>query len=54
MQINPQRFERVSEEGARAFVEFMVSEEAQEIIRTFGVADYGEPLFVPDAGKASP
>jgi tungstate transport system substrate-binding protein len=30
----------------------MVSKEAQEVIRTFGVDKYGEPLFVPDAGKA--
>ena len=51
MAVNPERFGRVNGEGARAFVEFMASEEAQEIIRTFGFAEFGEPLFVPDAGK---
>jgi ABC-type tungstate transport system permease subunit len=29
----------------------MVSEEAQEFISQFGVEEFGEPLFVPDAGK---
>ncbi len=52
MQVNPERFDGVNSEGARAFVEFMVSEEAQEVIRTFGVEEFGEPLFFPDAGKA--
>ena len=50
MQVNPERFGRVNGEGGRAFVQFMVSEEAQEIIRSFGVDRYSEPLFVPDAG----
>ncbi len=36
-------------EGARAFASWIVSAEGQEIIRTFGVDMYGEPLFVPDA-----
>ena len=36
-------------EGARAFAAWIVSAEGQEIIRTFGVDTYGEPLFVPDA-----
>jgi tungstate transport system substrate-binding protein len=29
----------------------MVSKEAQDIIRTFGVKRFGSPLFFPDAGK---
>ena len=29
----------------------MVSQEVQDIIRTFGVDKFGEPLFFPDAGK---
>jgi len=29
----------------------MVSPEVQQIIRTFGVDRYGQPLFVPIAGK---
>jgi tungstate transport system substrate-binding protein len=29
----------------------MVSAEVQDIVRTFGVDKFGEPLFFPDAGK---
>jgi tungstate transport system substrate-binding protein len=36
-------------DGAMLFIEWIVSEEAQEIIRTFGVEEYGQPLFYPDA-----
>jgi tungstate transport system substrate-binding protein len=52
MQVNPERFDGVNGESGRAFVEFMVSEEAQEIIRNFGVEEFGRPLFIPDAGMA--
>lgn len=51
MQVNPERFPRVNAEGARAFVEFMVSPEGQKLIGEFGVDKYGQPLFFPDAGK---
>ncbi len=36
-------------EGARAFVDWIVSPAGQAIIETFGVDTYGEPLFVPNA-----
>jgi tungstate transport system substrate-binding protein len=52
MQVNPEQFSRVNDKGGRAFVEFMVSKETQDIIRNFGVEKYGQPLFIPDAGKA--
>ncbi len=51
MQVNPAKFSKVNAGGGLAFVEFMVSPEVQEIIRTFGVDKYGDPLFFPDAGK---
>jgi tungstate transport system substrate-binding protein len=51
MQVNPERFENVNDDGAEAFSEFLTGEEAQEIIRTFGVEEYGQPLFFPDAGR---
>ncbi|HXH21065.1 MAG TPA: substrate-binding domain-containing protein [Dehalococcoidia bacterium] len=50
--LNPQKNPKINVEGANAFAEFMLSREAQEVIRTFGVDKYGEPLFVPDAGKS--
>jgi tungstate transport system substrate-binding protein len=51
MEVNPARHAKVNQAGARAFGEFLVGAEAQEIIRKFGVEKYGQPLFFPDAGK---
>lgn len=48
---NAGKFPRVNAAGGRAFTDFLVSKEAQEVIRTFGVDRFGEPLFFPDAGK---
>ena len=50
MQVNPERSSNVQGESAAAFVEFMVSAEAQAVIAEFGVEKFGQPLFVPDAG----
>ena len=50
MQVNPQRHGGVNAAGAEAFVEFMVSDAAQALIADFGVEQFGQPLFVPDAG----
>lgn len=51
MEVNPARFAKVNHPGARALAEFLMSAEAQEIIRKFGVEKYGQPLFFPDAGR---
>jgi tungstate transport system substrate-binding protein len=51
MQVNHEKHKVVDGPGGKAFVEFMVSDEVQEIISTFGVDKYGSPLFFPDAGK---
>lgn len=51
MQVNPSRFALVNGPGGKAFVEFMVSKEAQTLIGQFGMKEYGQPLFFPDAGK---
>ncbi|MBO8170507.1 MAG: substrate-binding domain-containing protein [Bacillaceae bacterium] len=51
MQVNPEKFEKVKAEPAEAFVSFMVAEEAQQVIKEFGVDKFGQPLFFPDAGK---
>jgi tungstate transport system substrate-binding protein len=51
MQVNPERFDLVNGPGGEAFVEFMISEKVQEIIRDFRVEEFGEPLFIPDADK---
>lgn len=41
----------VQQDGAAAFADWIVSPAAQQIIAGFGEAQYGQPLFVPDAGK---
>lgn len=38
-----------NQEGGQAFFDWILSDEAQELIGTFGVEKYGEPLFVPNA-----
>ncbi|MEW6622799.1 MAG: substrate-binding domain-containing protein [Bacillota bacterium] len=50
-QVNPNKSDMINAQGAEAFVEFMVSPEAQKIIGEFGVDKYGSPLFFPDAHK---
>jgi len=50
--VNPDKFTDLNYEGALAFANYLISPETQEIIRTFGVDKYGQPLFFPDAGKS--
>lgn len=51
MEINPANGPRVNAAGGKAFADFMVAPETQAVIKTFGVDKFGQPLFVPIAGK---
>jgi tungstate transport system substrate-binding protein len=51
MQVNPDKHANINADGAKAFVDFMVSPAIQEVIKNFGVDKYGQPLFFPDADK---
>jgi tungstate transport system substrate-binding protein len=51
MEVNPANGPRVNSAGGKAFADFMVSAEVQAMIKTFGGDKYGQPLFVPLAGK---
>ena len=51
IEVNPAKWPKVNVAGAKAFADFMVSKETQDIIKTFGVDKFGSPLFFPDAGK---
>lgn len=51
MQVNPEKFTKVNKDGAKAFVDFMVSADTQKAIGEFGKDKYGQALFIPDAGK---
>lgn len=50
MEVNPANGPRVNDSGGKTFADFMVSPDAQAIIKSFGVEKYGRPLFVPIAG----
>lgn len=51
IELNPAKFAKINVAGGKAFADFMVSKEAQGIIKTFGIQKFGSPLFFPDAGK---
>jgi len=51
IEVNPAKWPKVNALGAKAFADFIVSQEIQEVIRHFGKEKYGEALFYPDAGK---
>jgi len=51
IEVNPGKWPKVNGAGGKAFADFMVSKETQDIIRSFGVDKFGSPLFFPDAGK---
>jgi len=51
IEVNPAKFSKLNVHAAKAYGEFLVTKEVQDIIAKFGVDKYGSPLFFPDAGK---
>jgi tungstate transport system substrate-binding protein len=51
MEVNPANGPRINAAGGKAFADFMVAPDTQAVIKNFGVEKYGQPLFVPLAGK---
>jgi tungstate transport system substrate-binding protein len=51
MEVNPANGPRVNTAGGKAFADFMVAPQTQNVIKNFGVEKFGQPLFVPVAGK---
>lgn len=49
--VNPEKRPGINLEAAQAFADFITSPEGQALIGSFGVEEYGQPLFIPDAGK---
>ncbi|NLB01675.1 MAG: solute-binding protein [Methanomicrobiales archaeon] len=45
MQINPEKYPDINSELAKDWVNFMISDETQKEIASFGVDKYGQPLF---------
>lgn len=51
MEVNPANGPRINSAGGKAFADFMVAPQTQKVIQNFGVEKFGQPLFVPVAGK---
>lgn len=47
--VNPQKFSNVDYEGASKFIKWLTSEKGQKMIGDFGIKEFGQQLFVPDA-----
>ena len=50
--VNPAKCPSANTSGATAFADYLVSADGQALIGQFGTETYGQPLFVPDAGKS--
>ena len=51
MEVNPANGPRINTAGGKAFADFMVAPQTQDVIKNFGVDKFGQSLFVPVAGK---
>ena len=51
LEVNPANGPRVNAAGGKAFADFMVSPQAQSLIKSFGIEKFGQPLFVAVADK---
>ena len=48
--VNPEKYPEVNNEAANIFIEWITSEEIQSLIGEYGVEEYGQALFTPNAG----
>ncbi len=49
--VNPEKWPHINLAGAQAFADFVTSPQGQAIIAQFGLEQFGQPLFIPDADK---
>jgi tungstate transport system substrate-binding protein len=47
--VNPEKNPAIKADLADKFIEWIVSLPVQEMIASYGVVDYGQPLFTPDS-----
>lgn len=47
--VSPEKYPDLNNEAANTFIEWICSPEVQTLIGEFGVEEYGEPLFFPNA-----
>ncbi len=51
MMINPEKYDYVNSGMAREWINYLVTPETQEFIGTFGLKEYGQPLFFESRGN---
>lgn len=51
IRVNPEKFPQVHKDEALQFADWLVSDEAQTLIRDFGKDVYGQPLFFPNSDQ---
>ena len=49
IRVNPTKFQGLNADTALAFADWLEGDEAQNLIKDFGVKKYGEPLFFPNS-----
>ena len=49
--VNPAIHRGINAEGARVFIDWILQPSTQELIAGFGMAEFGEPLFFPNAQR---
>ena len=49
--VNVDKWPKANYEGALAFADFMIAPATQDVIGQFGLEEFGQPLFYPDADK---
>jgi tungstate transport system substrate-binding protein len=49
--VNPDLWPEINNAGAIAFADFITSDKGQDLIADFGVEEFSQPLFIPDADK---
>lgn len=47
--VNPEKNDQINAEGAQKLFEWFLSDEAQNLIGEYGVEEFGQPLFTPNA-----
>lgn len=48
--VNPKQNSKINEEGAKDFVDWILSDDTQKLIGSYGMDEYGQSLFTPNAG----
>ena len=51
--VNPEKYPELNNEGANDFIEWICSDKIQKLIGEYGIDEYGQALFTPNAGTDS-